>query len=99
MKAIFYGIKTLVEVKSIEHLRVMTDSMTVVWCLNKMGSSNSEICNEITKEIWDYFIIHDFGISAANIMGENNVIADSLSRSSNLEIKWILNPSFFKNWM
>ena len=77
----------------------MTDSMTAVWGLNKMGSSNSEICNEITKEIWDYCIIHEFWISAAHIMGKNNVIADSLSRSSNLDIEWMLNPSFFKNCM
>ena len=96
LKAIFYGIKTLVEVKSIKHLRVMTDSMTAVWCLNKMGSSNSEICNEITREIWNYCILHEIWISAAHIMGKNNVIADSLSRSSNLDIEWMLNPSFFK---
>ena len=73
----------------------MSDSMTDCMCLNNSSSSNSEKCNEITKEIWDYFIIHDFGISAAHIMGGNNVIANSLSRSSNLENEWMLNHSFF----
>ena len=96
LKAIFYGIKTLVEAKYTKHLRIMTDSMTAVWCINKMGTSHSEICNSLTKEIWEYCIIYKIWISAAHILGKNNVIADSLSRSSNLDTEWMLNPTFFK---
>ena len=73
----------------------MTDSMKAVWCINKMGTSHSVICNNITKEIWDYCILYEIWISAAHILGKNNQIADSLSRSSNLDTEWMLNPTFF----
>ena len=96
LKAILYGIKTLVKSSSTKHLRIMTDSMTAVWCINKMGTSHSEVCNYITKEIWDYCIQFNIWISAAHILGKNNHIADSLSRSSNLDAEWMLNPTFFK---
>ena len=96
LKAILYGIKTLVKSSSTKHLRIMTDSMTAVWCINKMGTSHSEVCNYITKEIWDYCIQFNIWISAEHILGKNNHIADSLSRSSNLDAEWMLNPPFFK---
>ena len=97
LKAILYAIKSLVKTEyNSKHLRVMSDSMTAVWCINKMGTSHSEICNIITKEIWDYCIAINVWVSAAHILGKNNHIADSLSRSSNLDIEWMLNPSFLE---
>ena len=58
----------------------MSDNTTTVANLNKQGSTHSIICNEITREIWNFAISKNIWISAAHIPGTENVEADTASR-------------------
>ena len=75
----------------------MTDSMTAVFSINKMGTSHSDNCNTITFDIWDLCIKNDLWVSATHIKGKDNCIADKLSRNFNLDSEWMLNIKLFEN--
>ena len=35
------------------HVKVFSDSTTAIACINKLGTSLSELCHYITKQIWE----------------------------------------------
>ena len=97
LKAIYYSIKSFLHLLDKgNHIRVMTDSMTAVFSINKMGTSHSINCNMITFDIWEMCIENNLWISAAHIKGKENCIADKLSRNFNLDSEWMLNTKILK---
>jgi len=36
------------------HLRILTDSTTAIAVINHMGTSHSDPCNSLGKEIWEW---------------------------------------------
>ena len=54
MLAIFLGLKTLAKEKTYIHSRVLCDNTTAVNIVNHMGTSHSETCNLLAKEIWEW---------------------------------------------
>ena len=73
------------------HVRLMMDNTTAVACVNKMGTSHSELCNSVTKSIWDFCTERNIWISAAYIPGKANVEADEESRRINHDAEWKIN--------
>lgn len=98
LKAILYGIRALIMPSNtaLRHLRVMTDNTTAVHCINNMGTSHSDHCNDITFEIWKCCRKLGAWVSAAHIPGKLNTEADFLSRNINMDAEWMLNPELFK---
>ena len=54
-----------------------------------MGTSKSSVCNDIVKndKIW---------ITAAHILGAENVIAEHESRNSHKDSEWMQNSQYIK---
>ena len=60
-----------------------------------MGSCHSDPCNSVASRIWALYEQHKIWLTAAQIPGKENVIADLESRSGNLDTQWILNPKYY----
>ena len=52
LKAILFGLKTLAKGLTKIHIKVLTDNSVAVACINKFGTSRSQECDSIAKEIW-----------------------------------------------
>ena len=54
----------------------MIDNTTAVSAINHMGTSHSDACHSLTKEIWEWCIPVGIWISAAHIPGKENTVAE-----------------------
>ena len=78
------------------HIRLMIDNTTAVAYINHMGGSKSLLCNNITKELWQWAESKNNWLSAAHIPGVQNIIADHESRHFNDSSEWSLSPDTFQ---
>ena len=71
------------------NIRVMCDiNTTAVNVNNRMGTTHSDSCNSLAKEIWEWCIARDIWVSVAHIPGTQNLIADFESRRNQREAEW-----------
>ena len=78
-----------------KHVQALIDNTTAVACITHMGTSHSDLCNRITKTIWEWCIAKHIWISTAHIPGVENVGADKESRKLPDETEWMLNCPVF----
>ena len=90
MLAILLGLQTFAKDKSNKHIRIMCGSTTAVNVINHMGTSHSDPCNSVAKEIWEWCIDRKIWLSAAHIPGKQNLIADFESRRNQKASEWRL---------
>ena len=62
-----------------------------------MGSSHSDKCNNLVKELCEWCITKQIWISAAHIPGTLNLVADFESRHIGKESEWMLNKIDLEN--
>ena len=67
MLAIFLGLQTFAKDLNNTHIRIMCDNTTAVNVINHMGTSHSDICNAITKQIWEWCIDKNIWLTTAHI--------------------------------
>ena len=96
LKAVLLALKSFQNRVAKQHVRVMIDNTTAVSCINKMGTSHSDACNDITQAIWSWCIQAEVWISAAHIPGILNTEADRESRRVNMDAEWKLNEALLK---
>ena len=77
----------------------MIDNTTAVAVINNMGTCHSTECNSITKQIWEFSILHNITwLTAAYIPGSSNVRADAESRHlRSQDTEWMINPTLLSN--
>lgn len=91
MLAILLGLQTFAKLdKSNTHIRIMCDNTTAVNILNHMGTSHSDPCNSVAKEVWEWCIARKIWLSVAHIPGKQNLVADFESRRNRRESEWKL---------
>ena len=90
MLAILFGLQTFAKDKSNTHIRIMCDNTTAVNVVNHMGTSHSDSCNSVAKEIWEWYIDRKIWLSAALIPGKQNLIVDFESRRNQRASEWRL---------
>ena len=90
MLAILLGLQTFAKNKNNTHIRIMCDNTTAVNVINHMGTSHSDPCNSLAKEIWEWCIVRKIWLSVAHIPGKQNLIADFESRRNQRESEWKL---------
>ena len=93
--AVLYALQSFQAHLEKKHVRVLIDNTTAVSCITNMGTSHSDLCNRITKTIWEWCIAKNIWLSAAHIPGVANVRADQESRKLRDETEWTLNSSVF----
>ena len=93
LKAVLFALQCFQEQLEHKHVRVLIDNTTAVCCINRMGTSHSDACNDITFTIWSWCLAHNIWISAAHIPGKQNITADKESRRQNIDAEWKLDES------
>ncbi|CAB4038215.1 Hypothetical predicted protein, partial [Paramuricea clavata] len=68
----------------------MVDNSAAVYMINKMGSSHTEIGNDMVVAIWEFCINNEIWLTAAHVPGSLNVIADAESRRLYTDAEWML---------
>ena len=96
MLAILYAIRSFLDKIQGQHIRILCDNTTAVSVINKMGSTRSDICNSMAKDIWDFCRENDIFITCSYIPGKENVVADQASRKEYKQGEWMLNKSLFQ---
>ena len=66
------------------HVKVFSDSTTAIAYINKLGTSHSELCHHITKQIWEWTEKKDIHIKATHIN------ADRKSRELSYDLEKML---------
>lgn len=95
LKAAMLGIQALCKEVSNCHIQIQTDNTTAVSYINKMGGTQSRLCNRLTKDLILWCINRKIWVSATHIPGVDNT-SDGLSRKLNVNIEWSLNGNIFK---
>ena len=84
----FLGLKSFIKEEKI-HIKVFSVA-TTTGCINKLGTSHSDICYHFTKLIWEWEEKKRIHITAANITGDKNIEADRESRELSVNLEWML---------
>ena len=69
------GLKAFIKTHNV-HVKLLSDNSTTVHGISRMGSSKSISCNAIICEIWEWAEKYNIWITAALILGRQNVEAD-----------------------
>ena len=95
--AVFMGLQTFFKTHYNTHLRILTDNTTAIAVLNHMGTSHSDPCNRLGKEIWEWCIDRNIWLSDAHIPGVHNIKADFESRRTNDNTEWMVDRAYLNN--
>lgn len=88
--AAFFALKCFAsELKNCEIL-LRIDNTTAISYINRMGSVQFPLLNDLAKNIWQWCEARDLWIFASYIKSKDNTQADFESRSSNQDTEWEL---------
>ena len=95
MWGISHSINFFLTLLSDRTIRIHTDSMVVLFCLQRMGSLHSPPLNQATQDLIS--LCHQIKISFehVHISGKLNDHADQGSRQEPLSTEWMLDPELF----
>ena len=80
-------------------VEVLFDNMTTVSYINKQGGTHSLLLCRLALDLWDWCDQHQITISAVHLAGENDVLADALSRGNYCLTEWTLHrPTLMPLW-
>ena len=97
MLALYLALQTFAKGWANTHIRVMCVNTTTVNVINHMGTSHSDSCNSLAKEIWEWCIARNIWLSIAHIPGKQNLFADFESRRNQREAEWRLDKAALQN--
>ena len=94
LQAILFGLKSLCGDLVRAHIRIRSDNMTAVACVNRCGSIKESLLG-ICVEIFAWAEERDIYLSAAHVKGSDNVEADRLSRIESIDTEWSISQPLF----
>ena len=97
LRAAELALKSFKDLWEGSRVRLRLDNTTAVSQIVKMGSPRSKRCLVVTKEIWEFVLLHGSMITAQHIPGKLNTIADSQSRIFKDSSNWKLCPQVFQS--
>ena len=95
LKAVLYGLQSLVRDIRDTHVLVRSDNATTVACINRHCSIKESLL-DVTIDIFDWCSERGIYLSASHIRGVSNVEADRLSRDVKVNTEWMLKPKLFQ---
>ena len=93
------GLQTFCKSLHNTHIGLLMDNTTATAVLNHMGTSHSDPCNHLGKEILEWCIARKIWISAAHILGSRNITADLESRKMHSSIEWMIDSTILQEAM
>ena len=94
--AILYSLQAFKENIKNAHVKVMCYNTTAVSCINHMGTSHSDLCNTLTKAIWEWCAKYNIWLTAAHIPGVDNESADYEFRVAHTGKEWQLHKKLLQ---
>ena len=88
--AVLLAIQSFINKLKNKHVKVHIDNITAVACINNFGSTRSDKCNHLARQIWEFAMKHDIWLSVGHISGVKNDSADGESRKLRTETEWML---------
>ena len=95
LKAVLLGLKALCKDFRDVHVRLRSDNMTTIACIDRCGSTKISLL-DIVAQIFEWASMRNITISAEYIKGCDNVVADRESRVKNFDSEWQLDPLVFR---
>lgn len=96
LKAVFLALQNLESHVLGHSVLIRSDNMTVVSFINHQGGTHSSSLCHLTLDLWDWCLLRGIFLHAAHIPGEENLVADFLSRGKFLPSEWVLDPGVFR---
>ena len=78
---------------------ILTDNVSVMAYINRQGGTHSLALNDLASRLWAWCNAARIFPIASHIPGEENLIADFLSRGKCLPSEWMLSPIVFRQIM
>ena len=95
LKAVLLSLKALCKDFSNIHVRLRSDNMATIACIDRCGSTKISLLTIVTQ-IFEWANMRNITISAEHIKGCENVVADQESRVQNFDSEWKLDPLVFR---
>lgn len=86
LKAAFLCVKHFCSIKSDIHVKVFMDNMVAVNYTNKMGC-RIKVLNGLCRQLWVWCKNRHIWLAACHLPGVENIEADRLSRSLNIDME------------
>ena len=96
MMAAFFAIKAFAKECQQVSILLLTDNISVVAHINKMGGTKSVQLTSQVKELWAWCLQRQITVTAQHLPDLDNVTADYLSRHLTDRTDWMLDPSIFQ---
>ena len=96
MMAAFFAIKAFAKDCRQISILLLTDNISVVAHVNKMGGTKSTLLTSQVKDLWAWCLQREITVTAQYLPGLENVTADYLSRHLSDRTDWMLDPSVFQ---
>ena len=77
----------------------LTDNVSVMTFIDRQGGTHSIVLNDLASRLWAWCRAARIFPIASHIPGEENLIADFLSRGKCLPSEWMLSPIVFRQIM
>jgi hypothetical protein len=95
--AVEYGLRSLLPQVHNQTVQVLSDNITTIAHINKMGGTHSPPLLHITKRLWLFCLKKRIFLQASYIPGVSNQVADRLSRENTSDMNdWQLHPKVFR---
>ena len=96
LRAVLLGLSSLIRQQNI-HVHILSDNMTAVTYITKMGGTRSTECNNIVRKIWCWAEKRNIWLTASYIKGKDNQVADHYSRHFHDHLEWELNSKIYEH--
>lgn len=94
--AAFFGLKCFASEFSNCHILLRIDNTTAIAYINRMGSIQHPLLNNLSRKIWQWCEHRKIVIFASYIKSVHNTEADRESRNLDVETEWSLNDAYFE---
>ena len=96
LRAVFLALKDFEDVVLGQSVLVRTDNTTVVAYINHQGGTHSPSLCRLALDLWGWCLPRQIHLVASHIPGQENLLADFLSRGKFLPSEWKLKTSVFQ---
>ena len=91
LKSIFLSLMSIIKDHEI-HVKFISDSITAIGCINKLGTSHSELCHHIRTQIREWTEKKGIHNTGTHIPGHKNIKTHRKSRELSYDLEWMLSP-------
>ena len=80
INAAYFALKSFHVALANKHVTIMIDNTAAVRIINNMGTCHNPQCNDIAIQIWEFCVQNNIWLTAAQLPGSTNLVADMESR-------------------